>query len=63
MILLFVKAYLQKIVRIIRGNVYHAHMHLSRYFSATWKAVTINSVDKKISSLYIVLLLRMRIMH
>ena len=37
----FVKAYLQKIVRIIRGNVYHAYIHLSGYFSVIWKAVTL----------------------
>ena len=40
-ILLFVKAYLQKIIRIIRGNVYHAYMHLSGYFCVIWKAVTL----------------------
>ena len=47
MIILFVKAYLQKIIKIIRGNVYHAYMYLSGYFSVIWKAVTINFIDKK----------------
>ena len=41
----------------------HAYMHLDGYFSVIWKAVTLNFTDKNISSLYIVLLLGMRIMH
>ena len=45
MIILFVKAYLQKIIRIIRGNVCHAYMYLSGYFSVIWKAI--NFIDKK----------------
>ena len=29
----------QKVIRIIRGNVYYAYMHLDGYFSVIWKAV------------------------
>ena len=31
----------QKIIRIIRGNFYHAYMHLDGYFSVIWKAATL----------------------
>ena len=34
-----VKAYLQKVIRIVRGI--HAYMHLHGYFSVVWKSVTL----------------------
>ena len=44
MIILFVKAYLQKI---IRGNVCHAYMYLSGYFCHLESCDSINFIDKK----------------
>ena len=31
----------QKIIRIIRGNVYHVYIHLDGHFSVIWKAVSL----------------------